>query len=132
MTAINGLWYYLVKMARKKKLSVLSDTDEAKLAKLSRKERADASYGQPDESDIKNLSELFKLYEKYNPGKLRRMHENYAMEKALKKPDPKAETRMLFWLPEDLQNFIEEYFPTLWTNKEHAQWFIKHFPEFAA
>lgn len=119
-------------MARKKKLSVLSDSDEAALKKLSKKERSQASYGKPDDSDIRNLIALFDLYEKSNPGKLRRMRENYAVEKAYKVKDPKAESKMLFWMPEDLQNFMEEYFPTIWTNRTHAEWFIKHFPGFAA
>lgn len=125
-------------MAKKKKLSALSDSDEAQLSKLSRKERAQASYGKPDDTDIRNLTALFELYEKYNPGKLRRMRDNYAVEKALKvtKPFVKGiksdELSMAFWMPEDLQNFMEQYFPTIWTNKDHARWFIKHFPGFKA
>jgi hypothetical protein len=119
-------------MPTPKKLSKLSASDEESLKKLSKKERSKASYGKPDNTDIKNLTAMFDLYERYNPGKLQRMRENYALERAFKKSDPKAENKMLFWMPEDLQNFMEDYFPTIWTNKEHAEWFVKHFPGFAA
>lgn len=119
-------------MPKKNKLSVLSDSDEAALKKLSKKKRSEASYGKPDDSDIRNLTALFDLYERHNPGKLRKMTDNYAVEKAFKKPNKDAESKMLFWMPEDLQNFMEEYYPTIWSNRDHAVWFVKNFPRFAA
>lgn len=126
-------------LAKKKKLSVLSDQDEAALNKLSKKERANAVSGKPDETDTRNLTELFRLYEQANPGRLMRMKGDYEVQKALQentKPYVKGinsnELKMFFWMPRDLQEFMEQYYPTIWTNKSHAEWFVKHFPIFKA
>jgi hypothetical protein len=125
---------------KKKKLSVLSDRDEEALSKLSKKERALAVTGKPDETDVRNLKELLKLYEQSYPGRLKRMKADYDLQNGLgekvKTPAVKGvqstELKMLFWLPRDLQEFIEPFYPTLWTNKSHAEWFVKTFPMFKA
>lgn len=126
-------------MAKKKKLSVLSDNDESSLSKLSKKERAKAIDGKPDDSDIRNISELLRLYEKSHPGLLKKMKADYDLQNALKdKPKPFVKgvgsegLRMAFWLPRDFQEFLEIYYPSLWSNKDHANWFIKQFPIFKA
>lgn len=125
---------------KNKKLSVLSDNDEAALAKLGKKHRADAVTGQPDQSDIDNLTELFRLYEQANPGKLAKMKQDYdtqvSLSEKVKSPAVKGvnshELTFSFWMPRDLQEFVEQYYPTLWTNKTHMEWFLKRFPIFRA
>lgn len=119
-------------MAKKKKLSVLSDNDESSLSKLSKKERARAITGKPDDSDVRNITELLRLYEKSHPGLLKRMKTDFDVEDALKDKSQKSELRMIFWMPRDLQEFMEKYYPTLWSNKDHANWFVKQFPIFKA
>jgi hypothetical protein len=123
----------------KKKLSVLSDADDAALRKLGKKKRAQAVSGKPDQSDIDNLNELFRLYEQSNPGKLQRMANAYKVEKTLKDTSTPAfrgitsdELKMSMWLPEDLQQFLEEYYPTIFTRKDHLEWFLSKFPIFRA
>lgn len=126
-------------MGKTNKLSVLSDSDDAALRKLGKKKRALAVMGKPDQSDIDNLNELFRLYEKFNPGKLRRMSQAYQVEKSLKdthKPYIRGissdELQMSMWMPSDLLEFMEEYFPTVFSNKEHLAWFLKHYEIFRA
>jgi len=122
----------------KKKLSKLSTSDEAALSKLSRKERVNAVYGKPDQSDIDNINELLRLYERSQPGAIKKMKADYDMQTITKEwvPKPRGITsndlRFAFWLPRDLQEFMEIYYPSIWTNKEHADWFIKHYPIFKA
>jgi len=122
----------------KKKLSVLSDSDEAALQKLSRKERVKAVYGKPDQSDIDNINELIRLYESSHPGMIKRMKSDYDIQNATKEYSPKPrgissqELKMAFWMPRDLQEFMEIYYPTIWTEKAHLEWFLKHYPIFKA
>lgn len=120
----------------RKKLSKLSDTDEKELQKLSKKERIQAVTGEPDDSDVRNLTELFTLYEKSHPGLLARMKQDHDTQVALGENISKPrgyQSKLLspaFWMPQDLQEFVEEYFPTLWQNKAHAEWFVRKFPLF--
>jgi hypothetical protein len=121
----------------KKKLSVLSDADEAALSKLSKKERAKAVVGQPDETDLRNITELLNLYERSRPGRLARMKADYDLQHALNdysKPVIKGisskDLRMGFWMPEDLLNLMQYFYPTIWTNDKHREWFLRHFPIF--
>lgn len=122
-------------MAKKNKLSKLSDSDEAALSKLSKKERALAVDGKWDQTDVDNLTILFKTYDKYTRGRLTRMVKDNQIERALnnrnlyEKPVETAEN-LSFFLPKDLQSEVEKYWPTLWTNKEHLRQFLKAFPEF--
>lgn len=121
-------------MGKKKKLSVLSDADEAILSKKSKKERSLAVNGKPDQTDVHNLTVLFATYDKYTGGLLTRMIEQNKIERALnnrtskEQPVDKAEN-LSFFLPQDLQAEVEKYWPTLWTNPEHLRWFLKKFPE---
>lgn len=121
-------------MGKKKKLSVLSDADEALLAKKSKKERAIAVTGQPDATDFNNLVALFEMYDKTTGGLLRRMIKQNKVERALNNrttveaPIDSAEN-LSFFMPKDLQEYVEKYWPTLWTNKDHLRWFLKKFPE---
>lgn len=121
----------------KKKLSVLSDSDETELKKLAKKDRGKAVTGKPDQTDINNINHLLRLYEQSNPGLLKRMKHDYDLQKGLgdvHKPvfrglDSK-ELTFSFWMPRDLQEFMEQYYPTIWSNKSHAEWFIKNYPIF--
>lgn len=123
---------------KKSRLSKFNEKDTAELDKLSLKQRSKASYGKPDQSDIDNLNRLFHFYNKYNPGKLQKMQDNYRTQQALKEYTPKpkgvksSDMTMAFWMPQDLQQVVEQYFPTIWTNKEHLEWFLDHFPFFKA
>jgi hypothetical protein len=118
----------------KKKLSKLSDNDEAKLAKLSKKDRAQAVDGQPDQTDIDTLTLLFTIYDKETGGKLMRHFEQLKIERAFipkLKPIEKAET-FKYSFPKDLEEEVRHWWPSIWTNKEHARWFLKKFPGFRA
>jgi hypothetical protein len=119
---------------KKPKLSVLSDSDEAALGKLSRKERAKAVSGKPDKTDVENLVRLFDTYDRVTGGRLRKMVDQNRLERALnhKGSEQPVETagNLSFFLPGDLLEEVEKYWPTLWTNKDHLRWFLKTFPMF--
>ena len=116
----------------KKKLSKLSDNDEAKLAKLSKKERAQAVDGQPDMTDIEMLDAIFSTYQKAAPGLLREHIKQVAFERALvpNLPDIRTAEKFAFSLPQDLEEVVRHWFPSIWTNREHARWFVTKFPQF--
>jgi len=116
----------------KKRLSKLSDSDEAKLAKLSKKERAQAVDGKPDESDIRLLNMLFGIYEKETHGGLTRFFNELRMERAFIKnlPDIKTAETFSFSFPADLEEEVRHWWPSIWTNREHARWFLKKYPQF--
>lgn len=119
-------------MGKINKLSKLSDADEAKLSKLSKKERSKASYGKPDDTDIKMLSSLFGIYEKETRGGLKRFFNELRLERAFiknMKPIETAET-FAFSFPSDLESVVRHWWPTIWTNREHARWFLTKFPQF--
>jgi hypothetical protein len=121
-------------LGKKNKLSKLSDSDEAALAKLSRKKRVEAVDGKPDQSDIDNLTALFSTYDKYTGGLLTRMIKDNQVERSLNNraiAEQSVDTAesLSFFLPKDLQEEVEKYWPTLWTNKEHLRWFLKNFPQ---
>lgn len=122
-------------MGNTAKASKLSDSDEAALAKLSRKERALAVSGKPDESDVHNLNVLFETYDKMTGGRLRRFLDQVRLERALNNKDA-TETSvdkaasLAFAMPQDLQEEMEKYWPTIWTNPEHLRWFLRKFPKF--
>lgn len=124
-------------MPKKKSISKLSERDEDYFKPRALKERALASDGKPDRRDVEDLHNLFALYDKATMGGLRRHCNDVAMERALNNRDKviTAERgvvgeRFAFSLPQDLMLFLEKYYPTLWTNKEHTRWFVKRFPMF--
>lgn len=121
-------------MGRKKaKLTKLSEADEKKLGELSLKERSVASYGKPDFTDVENLRAIFMEYDKATGGKLLRCFKtNDAMLKLKKniKPIETAEHWTYSFPDRDLQEYVQTYFPTIWTDNEHARWFLKWFPGF--
>lgn len=118
----------------KKKVSKLSQRDEDWFSGKSLKERKLAVNGQPDQTDVFNLNEMFKIYDRTSGGKLRRFCNQLAIERSansrsmLRSAD--KEERVAFSLPQDLQLFMEKYYPTIWTNQKHARWFVKTFPVF--
>lgn len=120
-------------MAKKRKLSKLSDSDEAALSKLSKKERSLAVTGDWDHTDVENLTILFRTYDHATQGRLTRMIKDNQAERALnsrnlyEEPIETAEN-LSFFLPKDLQEEVEKYWPSLWTNKEHLRKFLKAFP----
>lgn len=124
---------YLDQM-KKDKVSKLSAGDEESLSKLSKKKRAQAVDGKPDSSDVENLTRLFELYDQTTGGLLRRMVNDNRMERALndksREPDVATAENLSFFMPKDLQEFMEKYYPTIWTNREHLRWFLKTFPMF--
>lgn len=117
------------------KLSKLSERDEQSLGKMSRKERVKAVEGVPDDEDIKNLSTLFNTYNQVTGGLLRNMADSVKMERALnskvleEKSIDDSET-LAMWMPKDLQEEVEKYWPSIWTNPKHLRWFLKNFPVF--
>ena len=120
---------------KKPRLSPLSDRDEAALAKLNRKERAIAVSGKPDQTDRENLVRLFETYDLHTGGRLRKMLTDVRLERALNSRDAREENvetaeSLAFVMPKDLQEEMEKYWPTIWTNKEHLRWFLKNFPMF--
>jgi hypothetical protein len=117
------------------KLSKLSDRDEASLTKTGRRERVKAISGTPDEEDIRNLSILFNTYNQVTGGLLRRMADSVKMERALNSKAIEEKSvddseNLVMWMPKDLQEEVEKYWPSLWTNPKHLRWFLKHFPVF--
>lgn len=119
-------------MGKKNKLSKLSDADEEKLSKLSKKERSLAVEGKPDATDIQMLDAIFSTYKKAAPGMLRYHISDIALERAAIRNLPSIETaeRFTFSLPQDLEEVVRHWFPSIWTNKEHARWFVKNYPQF--
>jgi hypothetical protein len=122
-------------MGKKPRASKLSDADETALGKLSRKERALAVSGTPDETDIQNLNILFETYDKMTGGRLRKFLDQVRLERALNNRDgnevsvDKAES-LAFAMPKDLQEEMEKYWPSIWTNPDHLRWFLRKFPKF--
>lgn len=121
-------------MGKQKRLSKLSENDEAKLAKLSKKERSKAVDGQPDQSDYDLLNLLFTIYNKETRGGLDRFYTELRIERAFIpniKDIDKAET-FKYSFPKDLESEVRHWWPSIWTNREHARWFLKKFPGFRA
>ena len=121
-------------LAKKKKLSKLSDSDELALSKLSKKERSLAVDGKWDRTDVENMTRLFASYDEHTQGRLTRMIKQNQVERALNNrtttelPVDRAE-HLSFFMPKDLQSEVEKYWPTLWTNQQHLRQFLKSFPE---
>lgn len=121
-------------MGKKHKLSKLSDSDEEQLGKLSKKERALAVDGKWDRTDVENLTLLFRTYDKHTQGRLTRFIKQNQVERAAnnramtEQSIDKAE-HLSFFLPKDLQDEVEKYWPTIWSNKDHLRSFLKAFPE---
>jgi hypothetical protein len=124
-----------MQMGKRARASKLSDSHEDALSKLSKKQRSLAVSGVPDESDVHNLNILFETYDKVTGGKLRKFLDEIRLERALNNRDAdevsvdKAEN-LAFAMPQDLQEEVEKYWPTLWTNPDHLRWFLKKFPKF--
>lgn len=126
-------------MGKTNKLSKLSDADHEAFKKLSKKQKreviADKTVvnGIPDQTDVDGLRILFETYDKATAGQLYRMMKQNEVERKLKSvPDePVATAKTLsFFMPQDLQEVVEEYWPTIWSNKEHLRWFLTYFPGF--
>ena len=125
----------------KKKLVNLNPSSnfDIALAKLSVKERGKAmADGQmPDEWDYKNISKELKRYEARHPGLIARMANGVYQEilasditkHAVLSQD--SGLQKAFWLPNDLQIWLEMAYPTFWANKKHIRWFCRKFPVFA-
>ena len=124
-------------MVKKEKVSKLTESDENYFKAFATKERKHAVDGEPDQDDVYNLQKLFEMYDKSTMGKLKRFCNQLAAERALNKRDEqfthdrgvKGET-LAFALPQELQQFMERYYPTIWTNPKHARWFVTKFPQF--
>ena len=124
-------------MKKQNRISKLSDQDEEYFKAVALKDRKQAVNGQPDSDDVYNLQKLFEIYDRTTGGKLKRFCNQLAAERALNKRDEqfihdrglKGEY-LSFALPQELQTFMEKYYPTIWTNPEHSRWFIKRFPMF--
>ena len=121
-------------MAKKYKSSKLTASDEDFLAKGSKKERSIAVDGKPDQYDVDNLTAIFEAYDRYTGGRLSRLKEENRLTRALNNKHKEAPIataeKFSFFMPQDLQDYIEALFPSIWTNKEHTRWFLKKFPEF--
>jgi hypothetical protein len=127
----------LTAMAKQGLKSNLSSADEANHQKVSLKEVGQNIGGNPDKWDYENLKKLIDTYDKAFPGRLKKMKEDVMIEAALSGRtkdygviSKDSDMRVGFWLPEDLQQVIERGYPSFWTNKKHAAWFIKKFPLF--
>lgn len=124
-----------MQMGKRARASKLSDSDEAALSKLSKKQRSLAVSGVPDESDVYNLNVLFETYDKVTGGKLRRFLDEIRLERTLNNRDAKELSvdkaeNLAFAMPQDLQEEVEKYWPTLWTNPDHLRWFLRKYPKF--
>lgn len=121
-------------MGKTNKVSKLSDSDESKLKKLSKKERSQAVEGKPDFTDVENLRAIFEAYDKATGGRLRKFMDELKVERAFipnLEEDVMHAERFKFSFPDaELEDYIRTYFPTIWTNQDHARWFLKWFPGF--
>jgi hypothetical protein len=124
-------------MAKKPRLSKLSDSDEEYLSTKARKQRSEAVSDKArfDQTDVENMQRLFAMYDRYTGGRLRKMIADNKLEVALNNKEQKwgpieSAEKFAFFFPKDLQEEVEKYWPSLWTNKEHARQFLKKFPEF--
>lgn len=117
---------------KKRTASKLSASDEAMLAKLSKRDRAKAVDGKPDGTDVRMLSMLFGIYEKETHGGLTKFFNELRLERAFIKNLSDIDTAETFSysFPRDLEDEVRHWWPTIWTNKEHARWFLKRFPQF--
>lgn len=120
-------------MGKINKVSKLSDSDEAELKKLSKKERSQAVDGKPDFTDVENLRAIFEAYDKATGGRLRRFFDELAVERTFIKNLKPVETaeKFKYSFPDaELEGYIRKYFPSIWTNNDHARWFLRWFPGF--
>lgn len=118
----------------KKKISKLNDRDEDFFKSRALKERKLAVTGKWDSSDTYNLQLLFENYDKHTGGLLKRFCSQLAAERTLNgkivMKNVNAVENIAFALPQDLQLFMERYYPSIWTNPDHAREFVKRFPMF--
>jgi hypothetical protein len=127
-------------MTKKKGLqSVLNESSavDSTFKKLSRKEQGKAIGGNPDETDFNHITIWIDMFEKAYPGVVLKMFNDVKVQLALSDTNKwvelskDSEFRRLFWLPYPLQEIFERAYPSFWTNKKHAEWFCKKFPQFA-
>jgi len=126
-------------MGKKGTKSVLntSSAADSKIAKMSSKEKGKAIGGNPDETDYRNMLTFIEWHEQEHPGLIRRMRQQVEIEMRLSGLNKHAElskdSELIkgFWLPETLQALWEKAYPSLYTNKKHAQWFCNKFPIFS-
>jgi len=110
--------------------------DEEYFVGKAMKERAAAVQGEPDQTDIDSINRLLSEYEKAHPGRLEAMRKDYQMQKAAGETLPKPQgiksddLKMAFWMPKDLMEVFEKYWPTIWTNRKHMEWFLENYPGF--
>lgn len=116
----------------------VSSAQFSSMAKMSRKELGKTqAKSMPDEWDFENIERLLKVYDKAHPGRIKRMFDDTCTEIALSGLDKHAtvseasDMRKLFWLPEDLVEWFEKAYPSLWQEKKHAEWFTRKFPQFS-
>lgn len=125
-------------MTNKGPKSVLGNTSaDTQFTKLSRKEQGKQIGENPDETDYRNMCTFIGWHEQAHPGVVKKMRKQVEIEMRLSGLNKHAELssdsefRKGFWLPETLQALWEKAYPSLFTNKKHAEWFCDKFPIFS-
>jgi hypothetical protein len=120
-----------------------SSAEFSKLAKMNQKELGRTiGQGDPDRWDEENIERIIKIYEHSHPGVIDKIYNDVCTEIALsgmsKHGEVMAGVQKGFWLPGplnekdySLQEWMERAYPSLWTNKKHSRWFMRHFPQFS-
>lgn len=96
--------------------------------------------GMPDDQDKTFIRGLILAYEKERPGWIKHtIDEARREQQAVNGPitkrtdfglvDGHSARRHIFELPQGLVETIETYYPTMFREKKHFQWFVKHFKE---
>lgn len=95
--------------------------------------------GMPTEADKAFIRNLLIEYDRQHPGQIRAYRDDGKRELEMNGAfngrqkfgvtGKQASMRMLFSLPPALAGAIERYYPTMFREKVHFRWFVKHFKE---
>lgn len=115
-----------------------SSSEFSKLSKLSQKQLGkQQAHGNPDEKDFENIERIVKVFDKAHPGLIKTMFNDVCTELALSGIDKHgilnkgSDFKRAFWLPNDLQFWMEKAYPSFWQEPRHAKWFCRKFPQFS-
>lgn len=90
--------------------------------------------GMPDALDKEHIQRLIMKYEQVHPGWIKHTRDTAREElsgfnRDFAVVDKQAARRYMLELPEELNNAIEKYIPTIFRDPKHFAWFIQNFKE---
>src|SRR5688572_5416829 len=116
-------------------LLLFSFADKLILMDKTTKKTLGEAIGLPDDVDKENIRKIILKYDKKHPGYIQHAISEAKADFAgtdkakFGEVNKSAHGRVLFELPEELHANLETYIPTLFREKTHLRWFIKHFKE---